>query len=53
MGKGFDRLDCLAMGLAFSGGPPPAVDSEGFEEAATGFLRARENDLVTVSLGTI
>ena len=51
--KGFDMLDCAALGLVFSPGPPTALGSQGYEEAAPGFLRVPENDLVTVSLGPI
>lgn len=31
VGKGFDRLDCPALGLAFSPGPPTAACSQSFE----------------------
>lgn len=31
VGKGFDRLDCPALGPAFSRGPPTAACSESFD----------------------
>ena len=36
VGKGFDRLDCPALGLAFSPRPPTAARSQSFERQLQG-----------------